>query len=606
MVKRLRRTNFWVLQRIGSNTLLFYIDFIILLILAYDLYRFYKLTGLGMFDSTILKELFSNLSFSSFFIALLYLILIPFAVAFIVFAVPPLNTNNTTTFAVRNWFYKIHVFVTFLLFITVANKDNFNLLAGYSLSYSADGKPILLDNFTSLIYVFGFSPIVLSLAVNLVRLFINSPSNKPNHAHSMQWKLFIGLSDISANYMPNHNFRKWIVYFNSASMSPDISWVLDKSSLLRTEYQKKIPTTDDARGYLKMIAERCRQQLFGYLLGQKFPKEHWIDFYTGTSRAFEVILKKLPNNIHLVLSPFEHQSQQDVVKWYNQYSTNFSYEPISMEEKYIKKECGNIDCESRKIIGAINKVIGAFRNNGDNNDKPIAVLLSEVYYKTGFEVDVSLVIDEVRRLHPAVIFIIDASQAVGNIQQPYRGFSDRLKDADYYYFSTHKWLLSPNTCGVVVTKKLSRIEERSYDVFDYELPTSTIDPNTIFGLSAGLDFIFQEMTLEVLNNKSALIRDYFDKTMPECVQLVGNSSRSCKNFVAIRPASGYQWNVQTNDELLEFFKANRLDATAYDVKASKIDSVAGFWLRLSFPYFLERFQVDRLNRIIMQGIRRNA
>src|SRR4029079_5643867 len=109
---------------------------------------------------------------------------------------------------------------------------------------------------------------------------------------------------------------------------------------------------------------------------------------------------------------------------------------------------------------------------------------------------------------------VDGSQSVGNLLNPFNDLAKHLRDQDFYYFSAHKWLLSPNTCGVLITRiHADRYKVRPYDLFGPELPSSTIDPGVIFGIKASLEFLIEKdkFHLNRFRENSNALKAYFIK-----------------------------------------------------------------------------------------------
>lgn len=585
------------LVRAGSNIFLFFADIALFITLLYDANNLSRYTDSSLF--TLFKESVENLSLRGLLIASAYLLLLPVAVSFASFVFPKIHAHRQTSYAARNYFFMIHTFTAIVLCLAVSNMENYNQLAGYNLQRDSKGNLYLKDNFESIIiYLTIYIPTILTFLFSIIKvLSLTSSSNKEEKKITLRrsWSLFLGLADATSEYMPNQNIRKWIIYFNCASMSPDINWILQKSTTLRSEYQKKIPTSEEARNFLKEKSKECKELLLDYLIEQKYSLNHHVEFYSGTSRALEVILSKYDNLENIIISPLEHFSQADVIKWFKKKHTTLNVVPIPFSENYVQHDKQQNFNESL-LITELDKRIQELKQAKGNAQ--VTILLSEVNYKTGYKVNVNEVIVSLRSKYENLSFIIDGSQSVGNIEKPFSPFEPVMGNEDYYYFSVHKWLLSPNTCGVVINKNPYDISKRSYDVFDLDIPTSTIDPNTIFGLRASLAFIFSEMTFEEIRKRSKLLRDYFEQTMPEGFQIIGDSKRIESNFIAIRPKDTYQWKskLASKEGILNFFKMYSLDATILEIDV--IQSEKKNWIRLSFPYFIEQFQIERLNRIL--------
>ncbi len=234
----------------------------------------------------------------------------------------------------------------------------------------------------------------------------------------------------------------------------------------------------------------------------------------------------------------------------------------------------------------------------DTNGEKVAILISEVHYLTGLVLNVTEVIETLRANgeHSNLVFIVDGSQAVGNLLNPFDDLSQHLRDQDFYYFSAHKWLLSPNTCGVLITRKhADRYKVRPYDLFGADLPSSTIDPGVIFGIKSSLEYLIEKgkSHLNQFHQKSISLKAYFIEEIGDQFEVIQSASQEMNrsNFIAVRPRSGYRWKERT---VKEFWKKIRSDGV--DLTVDKLDESDSsmWWLRISFPYFLQLHLLKRL------------
>lgn len=167
--------------------------------------------------------------------------------------------------------------------------------------------------------------------------------------------------------------------------------------------------------------------------------------------------------------------------------------------------------------------------------------------------------------------------------------------------------MSPNTCGVLISIRNDLQTIQPYDAFGIELPTSTIDPNTVFGLVAALEFLFEGTPLfDRLRTQSLVSRDYFVNLAEQAgnrFELIrsANAELNASLFVAVRPRSGSQWRY--NKERFWANLAKRgVDLTVVQEAAPHFqtpehdEESRHYLLRVSFPYFLVGRNVRRLTK----------
>jgi len=81
-----------------------------------------------------------------------------------------------------------------------------------------------------------------------------------------------------------------------------------------------------------------------------------------------------------------------------------------------------------------------------SSDKSYLFFLSQICYVTGNEIELEIILKDIRKNFSNAIIVIDGSQAVGNIT-----IDMKKIDSDYYIFNTNKWLKGPYT-GVLIAK----------------------------------------------------------------------------------------------------------------------------------------------------------
>jgi selenocysteine lyase/cysteine desulfurase len=84
--------------------------------------------------------------------------------------------------------------------------------------------------------------------------------------------------------------------------------------------------------------------------------------------------------------------------------------------------------------------------NGLTEKKPDIAVLSHVFPDTGIVLDLKEVIDAANKENLRTLFVIDGSQAVGNIMVS----DDAFVRSTYYAFDGHGWLLGTSSSGILV------------------------------------------------------------------------------------------------------------------------------------------------------------
>ncbi|HEX5885011.1 MAG TPA: aminotransferase class V-fold PLP-dependent enzyme, partial [Pyrinomonadaceae bacterium] len=479
----------------------------------------------------------------------------------------------------RHLFLCFHLFTSFMFAVFVSLTGELQVLSGLNGDLSPAYESYSYEFIT---WVLGAGTVFVGTAGILARFL--GKSSLPD------FMLWFKLSDTSTDYFPRQ--RSNLIFANSASMAPPIEWIGKKEEEYRYEYQRLVPTSDDAKGNLLDAAERSRDLIREYLFEEKVDRTNFsIEFLPLTSRGLEVGLTHIPKLDKIVVSPYEHPSQKKVVDWFKEIHPSVKSQSIPMDYKILRKSWN----DQRDWL--LNNLRSAIRT--DTNGGPVAILISEVHYLTGLVINVTEVIESLRTNgeQSNLVFIVDGSQSVGNLLRPFNNLAKHLRDQDFYYFSAHKWLLSPNTCGVLITRiHADRYKVRPYDLFGPELPSSTIDPGVIFGIKASLEFLIErdKFHLNRFRENSNALKAYFIKEIREQFEVVQSASHemNLSNFVAVHPRSGYRWKEKSVKEFWDKIRDDDVDLTVDELDGS--DS-SKWWLRVSFPYFL---QLHLLNRLI--------
>ena len=562
--------------RIGSGKKLIVFDIFVWSIVIYDLFIIRRLQ-LDIYHLSFIQNIWRNFSFKYIGIAILTIFIPPILSAAInfVFSDKKYFRNSLPT-RFKNIIFMFH-FITaigFSFFISISSE--LQQLSGLTGILDISGG-FSLSNFG---YTPLYSYLKIPAAFPFIYLFFKWLSDRKKYS-AEEFNIWFNLADISREYFPKQ--RANLIFVNTASMAPSINWVSKKEEFLRNVYQKMVPTSDDARTYLKKQAENSRDFLREYLFQDSSDKATFsIEFVPGTSRGLEVGLTQIENVEKIILSPYEHPSQYNVVKWFAGLKQNIDHKMLEKKPSILDNAWGE---QKKWLINSINSELTIATG------KKVAVLLSEVHYVTGLYINVKEIIEELRPDHKNsnIVFIIDGSQSVGNLKKPFNDFKDCLHNEDFYYFSAHKWLLSPNTCGVLVAKQNDdRYKTTPYDLFGKDPPTATIDPGVIFGIYSSLEYLIGNnmFHLNRFHEISQSLKTYFKKRIVEQFEIIESTTEAMNesNFIALRPKKGFKWKDKNENEFWKEITQAGVDLTMiYPFETND----KTWWLRISFPYFLQ-------------------
>lgn len=583
-----KTNNFFAFIKIGSGRKLLLLDLFLWLIILYDLYII-KTLNLDIYHFISARNVWSVFSGYFTLTATLLIYVPPIISALVNFLFRDIRTfRETIPSRYRNAFFIFHFVTSIALAFFISISHELQILSGFKAASDGSGLISLSSYEYSPLYNKIFLVLTSVSVVTLVVKFLFSGLNRWAGVRT-EFKLWFRLSDTSSEYFPKQKAN--LIFVNTASMAPSINWINTREARYRHTYQKMVPTSDLAKRYLMIAAEESRGLLRQYLFQDRTNQSSFsIEFLPGTSRALEVGLTQIENLGTIIVSPYEHPSQDHVVKWFAASDRSIKHQKLNMEYSMLNKAWNE---QKPWLIQEIKSVIHA-----NDNTRKIAILISEVHYLTGLFINVSEIIDELRPNYRTsnLVFIVDASQAVGNLLNPFHTLADRLHREDFYYFSAHKWLLSPNTCGVFVAEQNpSRYEIQPYDVFGADLPSATIDPGVIFGIQSSLEYLIcnDMFHLRRFHDKSCFLKSYFMERIGEKFEVVKSASQEMNqsNFIALRPSRGYRWKDETVRQFWSELTKAGVDLTLDNLNGAEANT---WWLRISFPYFLQLHLLKQL------------
>lgn len=568
---------FFAFLKIGSGWLLLLFDAVLWLLIVVDLIRIRRL-GLDVFHfSLAAKRAWESFGLPHVLVAGVIFFVPPILSGFVRFLLRNIKVlSETISSSVRHLFLSFHFTTSLIFAIFVSLTLELQTLSGFK----GDFIPSYESSSSAFItWLLGGSAAFVVTASFLARL-LGKTSLK-------DFNLWFKLSDTSTDYFPRQ--RANLVFANTASMAPPIEWIGRREEAYRYEYQRRVPTSDDAKEYLLTAAERSRHLIREYLFQDKADKANFsIEFLPLTSRGLEVGLTHIPDLRKILISPYEHPSQKRVIEWFKATHPFIEHESIEMDYSILHRSWNE---QRTWLIESLKAAIPAKTNGGK-----VALLISEVHYLTGLVLKVTEVIETLRaeEKFSHLVFMVDGSQSVGNLLNPFNELSKHLRGEDFYYFSAHKWLLSPNTCGVLISRKnADRYTVRPYDLFGSELPTSTIDPGVIFGIKSSLEYLIEEDHLTKFHEISASLKTYFIEELGEKFDVVESASQEMNrsNFVAVRPRAGHKWRDASVKKFWEKIRSDGVDLTVDRLDESDPNK---WWLRISFPYFLQLHLLKQL------------
>jgi selenocysteine lyase/cysteine desulfurase len=301
----------------------------------------------------------------------------------------------------------------------------------------------------------------------------------------------------------------------------------------------------------------------------------------------------MPQPVKVIISPYEHPSEIQVAQWLDApgriESTQLKLPPQIFHQDWEHHE-SEIENQLKAIV----------KEKGWN----YLLVISEVCYANGMIIPVERVMELFRKIKVEddeieISFLIDASHSVGNYEGSFGDGNLKLESRDAYVFGSHKWLLSPEPCGVLITANgANEHSKKPYDIWRDELPATTVGLARIGSFVSSLELILKEDRYANFMSLSKLMKEEFIKSVEDKFSVVGNSSNQrLSNMIAIKPKDGYQWIKLHEDELQACLSRVGVNCKVID----KGDDT--LWVRLTFLYFITYSDIKQLKSKLEASIR---
>lgn len=387
------------------------------------------------------------------------------------------------------------------------------------------------------------------------------------------------VSSIKTLKTPESNQRKPLNFWKLA-VAPQQGEIAECANELMRQYAQYIPGSEECTDLLLSLVEECRDRIYKTLLSFTDRNLCNIEFVPNMCRGLEIALCRIKGLSRIILSPFEHPSALAVAQWLaniiNADVCQLQFETSDYLLPRIEQE--------KKLVSMIQEKM-------QDSGGATALILSVVSYSTGLAIRTGEIMNRLQETDdPSLHVILDGAHAAGNY----------ISDIDIqkcwaYVISVHKWLLSPEPCGIVITPHLLCDDEIPYDAWCHTFPVTTANVRIFASLVSSLRAV-DRVGLENWHSHSICLRDHFIQRMRAQLSVIGyNTGMEMTSFIAVRPNSNHCWKWES-EEVSKF-----LEQRSVYVLMISIDSETQ-WMRIAFPYTLNIQQVDELCEILSASL----
>lgn len=364
--------------------------------------------------------------------------------------------------------------------------------------------------------------------------------------------------------------------FWKLAVAPQRGKIADNADELMRTYSQYVPGSEECSNFLIALVEECRKRVKNNFVPSTHHECCNIEFVPSMCRGLEIALCRIKGLRRIILSPYEHPSVLALAKWLGNI--------INAEVCQLKFEATDyflpLEEQEKKVINMIETEL-------DKSFGPTALILSVVSYSTGLVIRTKEIMNHLQMLNDSSFHIIlDGAHAAGNYVS-----SIDIENCWAYVISVHKWLLSPEPCGIIITPRQVKQEEIPYDAWNDSFPATTTNVRVFASLASSLRVI-DEVSLDKWREHSIHLRDHFIRRMSSNLSVIGCSNgMELTSFIAVVPNLEHSWKWSF-EELSKY-----LEEQSVYVLMLSIDKEIP-WLRIAFPYTKTFEQVDKLCDIL--------
>jgi selenocysteine lyase/cysteine desulfurase len=577
---------------ISKFLIIFYLSVFIIL---YVDYLKCKVLGINLKDVIEISSVSGLLNFN--FISIIGLFfLLPILITVLKYFFREIIKNKfiETSKTAKIFIFCFHIVAFSLIFFFYYLTPYIQQLSGYEINHN-----VATFSYNSVLYNFINNvaiPInIISIAWFIIYTIIHLNLHNINVKNLiLEYNVWLELAYPEGEIYP---LCKGLFNFNAGAISPEIKYISNTFFSINKKYQEYTPGSQMALRYLKKIAKECREDLKKLLKITDNNLNYKIQFCSGTSRAIELSILKIPTPLTIVTSPFEHPSEINVVKWIASQKNNVILERCEIELSLL-------DHDWDKLLLYFYSKLDEIIKNSESN---YIILISEICFLNGMKIPILEIMGYIRNkyINNKIFFLIDASHSVGNIKDSFGNGGLILHDYDSYIFGAHKWLLSPEPFGIIISelkienKIINRIDENIYDLWDNNIPITTTGIAKIGYFKSCLRFFLEKRRIESLLEKSKIIKENFLKNadIVKNFDVIGDTiPNELSSMISIKPKNNKKWKFNKLEDLNNYFIKSNINCMIFDVGDNC------FWLRITFLYFITQKEINKLISILKKSI----
>jgi hypothetical protein len=364
------------------------------------------------------------------------------------------------------------------------------------------------------------------------------------------------------------------VYAGTQDARPSVELISRAATDTLRIYRSKLAGSRIATEFIDNESAVSMKKLAESVFGSRSNDVSWC-LFTGTRRAFQAALTDSPTTA-IVALPYCSSSLVEFLAWHCA-ASRVPFFPVAFSGSDFMRQWP----EQKNLILKATEII---------SDKEMTVVISEVNFATGLRIPLIEALAALRSSLGARLkcVIIDGTNAVGN------GAGVTDAQWDHYVFSPHKWLMAPERCGVLVSRR-PLANATAPGMWVPGKRKTEIQVDIVAGLK-GVSETISKYGFSFFFERCRALRKEFAKSLPSKVEIIGGRLELEPTFVlSCCPAAETTWVEK--ESLERDVAANRLKVSLLQIDPTRP------WLRVGMPYHLDLRDLTRITNFLNDRIR---
>lgn len=519
---------------------------------------------------------------SGFFVSLTLVVLVPILLAPWV-AHSRGRRSLTAALRIQNKYWTIsYIVLSLLAGYCVIYAHNLEILSGPRFVHTGNAGDLRLDMASVYLLIQKNLPGILWAIVGLLSIGIGFSSvilQIPKPISIQEYLNRLKYQVLPSEFLPVHGQK--LLNLNAGGLAPLLEGIDKSSRVQMKKYQSLVPGTAQARKHLEEQWDQCKILLKSFGVVQPAGKQ--VRLTASTSRALDIALLESPPDSWILFSPYEHPTEHIVAQLHKR-----KIDSITVDSGFYESTW-----EEQKTI-LVKEIMVRIKDRPRTHG---VFIISEVCWATGLVIPIVELAEEIDKAIASSGFstsrrprlIVDGAHAVGNIPEP-----KSIDIADAYIFCGHKWLMSPEPCGVL----LSNRAQHAYDVWVDRLPETSTGASYICGFYSALkllDSFGQDTRME----RSMALKDKLLRMVDQKLDLVGKETTlPVTDLISLKPAANHQW--KRPKELGTYLRNHNINVLV--IEDNKYVGQSQAWVRVSIPYFLDWRAINLFGRYLSLAV----